>query len=246
VVQLDKQILKVLDDCCRAFTFPMLDNGYVYLAASRLTAFKSDLDWAIVIEVFGFSPRVGIPSINVSTFASRLRNRDSRDSYVNEIAYNAYLKNNPNNESRFYYPMEEGPWQDEETDELVELGAQEVLLRGKAIAIPGHDAFGKSKIVLDANHQIKVFELCRALAAVHRELVLATADERRTNVLSELPQILVLDDWNHPDLASGVVASRSETFQQIAKVLATGDCTQYRPSLSGNTHWQNWPGGGQL
>jgi len=135
-VQLDKQILNILDDCCEAFTFPMLDNGYVYPAASRLTLFRSDLDWAIVIELFGFSPRSGLPDINVSTFASRLRNRDSREKYVNEIAYNAYLKNNPNNESRFYYPIEEGPWQDEENGEFVAVGAQGVLLRGKAIAIP--------------------------------------------------------------------------------------------------------------
>jgi hypothetical protein len=84
------------------------------------------------------------------------------------------------------------------------------------------------------------------LAAGHRELVLATPDERRANVLTDLPQIMELEDWNHPDVASGVKASDSETFQQIAKVLATGDRTQYRPSLSVNTHWRNWPGGGQL
>ena len=27
-----EEILSILDDCCDAFTFPMLDNGYVYLA----------------------------------------------------------------------------------------------------------------------------------------------------------------------------------------------------------------------
>ena len=245
-MQLDKQILNILDDCCEAFTFPMLDNGYVYPAASRLTLFRSDLDWAIVIELFGFSPRSGLPDINVSTFASRLRNRDSREKYVNEIAYNAYLKNNPNNESRFYYPIEEGPWQDEENGEFVAVGAQGVLLRGEAIAIPGHETFENFGIRLESSQRTHVFELCRALAAGHRELVLATADERRANVLTDLPQIMELEDWNHPDVASGVKASDSETFQQIAKVLATGDRTQYRPSLSVNTHWRNWPGGGQL
>ena len=245
-MQLDKQILKILDDCCEAFTFPMLDNGYVYPAAFRLTLFRSDFDWAIVIEVFGFSPRSGLPDINVSTFASRLRNRPSRERYVNEIAYKAYLKNNPNNESRFYYPIEEGTWQDEENGDLVAVGVQDVLLRGEAIAVPSHETFEKLGIRQDSSQRTTVFELCRALAAVHRELVLATPDERRANVLTELPQILELDDWNHPDLAGGVKASDSETFQQIAKVLATGDLTQYRPSLLGNTHWRNWPGGGQL
>ena len=44
------RILKVLDDCCDNFTFPMLDNGYVYLAASRLSAFRSVHDWQLAIE----------------------------------------------------------------------------------------------------------------------------------------------------------------------------------------------------
>jgi len=50
-------ILTILDACCHSATFPMLDNGYVYLAASRLSLHRSTTDWALVIEVFGFSPR---------------------------------------------------------------------------------------------------------------------------------------------------------------------------------------------
>jgi hypothetical protein len=34
-------ILRVLDAGCESFTFPMLDNGYVYLAATRLSLFRS-------------------------------------------------------------------------------------------------------------------------------------------------------------------------------------------------------------
>lgn len=31
-------------------TFPMLDDGYLYLAATRLCLHRSDTDWALVIE----------------------------------------------------------------------------------------------------------------------------------------------------------------------------------------------------
>lgn len=65
-------ILQMLDICCDAFSFPMLDNGYVYLAATRLSLHRSDEDWAMVIEVFGFSPRAGLPDTFIHTFASRL------------------------------------------------------------------------------------------------------------------------------------------------------------------------------
>jgi hypothetical protein len=55
------EILSILDECANAFTFPMLDNGYVNLAATRLSLFRSEADWAMTIEIFGFSPRAGIP-----------------------------------------------------------------------------------------------------------------------------------------------------------------------------------------
>jgi hypothetical protein len=70
------RILKVLDGCAADYWFPMLDNGYVYLAATRLSLHRSPVDWAMVIEVFGYSPRVGLPDLHVYTFGSRLRDRD--------------------------------------------------------------------------------------------------------------------------------------------------------------------------
>ncbi len=112
-------ILAVLDECCDAFTFPMLDNGYMYLAATRLSVFRSDSDWALVIEVFGFSPRGGLPDTHIYTFASRLHDRDTPAKYVSAEAYKNYLRNNPNNESRLVYPISEGDWQDPEDLELV-------------------------------------------------------------------------------------------------------------------------------
>src|SRR5262245_18662744 len=92
------QILSILDRCCDAFTFPMLDNVYVYLAATRLSLFRSAQDWAMVIEVFGFSPRSGLPDTHIRTFASSLINRKSARDYVSQDAYNAYLANHPNDE----------------------------------------------------------------------------------------------------------------------------------------------------
>ncbi|MES2061048.1 MAG: hypothetical protein V4456_03955 [Bacteroidota bacterium] len=37
-----------------------------------------------------------------------------------------------------------------------------------------------------------------------------------------------------------------ETWQQIAKVITTGDTLLYRPTLKANTHWENWPDSGSL
>ncbi|HTD98963.1 MAG TPA: hypothetical protein VK668_06730 [Mucilaginibacter sp.] len=40
--------------------------------------------------------------------------------------------------------------------------------------------------------------------------------------------------------------SSYETWQQLAKVIATGDVQHYKPTLSPNTHWKNWSESGSL
>jgi hypothetical protein len=37
-----------------------------------------------------------------------------------------------------------------------------------------------------------------------------------------------------------------ETWQQIAKVIVTGDPSQYKPTMEPNTHWKYWPDSGSL
>jgi hypothetical protein len=240
-------ILAVLDRCCDHFTFPMLDNGYVYLAGTRLSLHRTAADWAIVIEVFGFSPRVGLPDTHIYTFASTVHNRNPPEKYVKPEAYERYLANNPHNESRFVHPIDDGPWQDEENNEFVAEDAREIVVRGKALPVPRPDEYERRGIRLEEPPKVQVFELSRFLADVARESVLATAEERRLSVLPEMTQILQLEEWHHPNVVDdNDRPSGSETFQQLAQVLATGEVGFYRPSLHPNTDWRNWPEGGRL
>jgi hypothetical protein len=94
---------------------------------------------------------------------------------------------------------------------------------------------------------VLVFELCRCLAGLMRERVLATPEERWGSVLPEMVQMLQLEEWHHPDVVDEHDRpSGSETFQQLARVLATGNVGHYAPSRPPNTHWRNWPDGGRL
>jgi len=241
------QILKILDDCCGTFTFPMLDNGYVYLAATRLSLFRSPQDWALVFEIFGFSPRAGTPHVSVHTFASRLRDRDKPEKYVKRAAHEAYLRDNPYNEVRTFYPIAGDDWQDPEDSELVSEDAMEIKLRGRVFELPPASAYVKHGIDISEKPRISVFELCRFLAAVDRQSVLATVKERRVSIFPELKELLVLGDWNHPDVVEeDIRPSGSRTFQQLARVLETGDIGLYRRTEKPNTHWSHWPEGGIL
>jgi len=57
--------------------------------------------------------------------------------YVTREAYDIYLINNPHNESRFVFPLDEGEWQDAEDSEIVAEGASEIVVRGQALT-PNH------------------------------------------------------------------------------------------------------------
>jgi hypothetical protein len=241
------EILAVLDRCCDDCTFPMLDNGYVYLAATRLSAYRSAADWAIAIEVFGFSPRSELPDIHVYTFGSRLLREKGPGDFVSREAFDNYLAANPHNESRFFYPISEGSWQDPETDELVAEDASIVELRDRPADIPRTSEFAKYGIELAEAPRIHTFELCRYLAGAHRDAVLATPAERRASVPSDLLEFLVLDDWHHPNVVEDTQRpSGSQTFQQLAQALVAGDASGYQPTLAPNTHWSHWPDGGTL
>jgi hypothetical protein len=241
------EILSILDHCCDAFTFPMLDNGYVYLAGTRLSLYRTEENWAMVIEVFGFSPRSGLPDTHIHTFASTLHNRDAPERYAKREAYDNYLANNPHNESRFVYPIDAGVWQDAQNDEFVAKEGREVVVRGQTFPLPPFDEYERRGIYLEKPPQIQVFELCRLLADAARESVLATVQERRVSVLPDMTQILQLEDWHHPNVVDDEDRpSGSETFRQLAQVLVTGNIGLYRPLQPPNTHWRNWPDGGRL
>jgi hypothetical protein len=220
-----EQILKVLDDGADAYVFPMLDNGYVYLAASRLSAFRSDSDWALVFEIFGFSPREGHPSLALVTFSNSL----------------------PNGDMQFVAPIHNNTWVDAQNGELVAANPPAVLIRQQPVEIPQPHEFANHDIDLTDKKRISIFELARFLAKDHRSALLATDQEQRVQLNSDMKKLIQLEEWNHPDVIhESIRPSGNETFQQLAQVLVTGNISHYRPTLKPNTHWKNWPGGGSL
>lgn len=221
----------------------MLDNGYIYLAATRLSVHSDAHDWAIVLEVFGYSPRAGLPDIAVQTFASRPHDRNPSSTYGSRDAHGLYLAAHAHDEMRNFSPIADGAWVD---DEHVAATASEIVLRGAPTVLPSPSTYASIGINLLDPPSVHVFELCRYLAETQRARVLATEPERRVSVAPGLRQILVLDEWHHPDLVSGERPSDTEAFRQLAQVAATADPTCYVPSEPANTHWSNWPDGGSL
>ena len=112
--------------------------------------------------------------------------------------------------------------------------------------MPAREEYCRLGIELEHPDRVGLHELARFLADVARDDVLAAPHERRAHVPLELEEIAVLDEWTHPDVACSEIPSQLESFQQLARVLETGDVSVYRPTTSPNTHWKNWPDGGTL
>lgn len=229
-----QDVLNQLDTCARDFTFPMLDNGYVYPVDQRMHIMRSDTMWMIVIEVVGFSTRAGgIDGIQncLHLFGSDLHRAPGT---ANEDFLNP-----------FDFPQEkvfdpEFLWE-------VNPDLEHVMIRGQRVPVAlGTAVLARKRIELIEPPVIDPPAFLRSLVPEHRSLLLATSDELAERNPHAIPTVLVLDEWNHPDVCSEELPSQSETFQMLAALIETGCVDHYRPGLSANTHWSNWPEGGTL
>lgn len=210
-------ILAQLDQGAEDYVFPMLDNGYYYPVDQRLHAYRDDTRWALIIETLGYNPRAGNLIDVIQKFGNCVGKPGNEEDDFLERLDNA-----------------------QELDEVA-LGdrdwrrASGITVRGKTLPIPG-----------DGRPGMELWDLVRLVVPTDRLRFLASEEELSARVPSDLPPLLMLDEWHHPDLINGEKPSDSQTFQQLAEALVAGDAGRYAPSLAPNTHWSHWPAGGSL
>lgn len=229
-----ESILNQFDEAAKEFVFPMLDNGYVYPADVRLTIYRNDEDWLMIIEVVGaYSPRAsGCGSFQncLHLFGSRLNRKPGTK------------------DDDFLYPVESHPDDSlfaDVYDWNLRPEARALELRGKRVAFdPSIEALAAKGIKLIESPDIDPPAVLRSLLPEHRNLLLASDEELAERNPLGLPEWMRLDEWNHPDLADDVLPSQSETFIMLANCIATDHKAAYQPTLPPNTNWRNWPDGG--
>lgn len=228
------EILSQLDACAADFTFPMLDNGYVYLADVRLSAYRTERHWALIIETLGSNFRAG--------------------GVFNSLhCYGNCLQQTPGLANKGIVPVMDDPLNDAVFDEEDRWDVRQekgfLCVRGELIpynaSIEELLKKGIGEDTWDTNG-ITITELVRSLVPEYHTLLLATKEELRQRLPFDLPLMICLDEWHHPDLAEDELPSGNQTFQMIADVLVSGDPTLYQPTQPPNTHWSNWLEGGTL
>ncbi|MEL7003305.1 MAG: hypothetical protein AAFN93_11305 [Bacteroidota bacterium] len=230
-----KDILSQLDRCAKEFTFPMLDNGYVYPVDSRLTTYRDENRWAIIIEVVGFNYRGG--------------GHNGIDNCLHVFGNCLDFPPGTNNDNFIYFTRnsKEGETFDDEYQDHLSPTINSIIVKGKELQVQHDTSFYEDKgIHLEEPPKIFVWEFLRGLLPEHRLDLLASDRELQRRLPRDIPTFIRLDQWYHPDLADGEEPSKNETFIMLAKALEKGDQSKYKPRKRPNNHWSNWPDGGTL
>ncbi len=238
----------------RVHRFPVLDTYFPIDV--RLSAYRSERNWALVIETFYFAdaraPHEN-PETELSCFGSSLPQAPG-------VCYPGLNVTGDGPSGPLFDPM---------VDTLISPMAKDMTIRGKVVPIPtdpaeyaaaGIDlkllssdtelwpqlevAMAEVGVNLGKPPRIFGYELLRLIAPKYRRLFFATEQEIAERIGEPMPLLLRLDKWRHPDVLE--LPADSESFQMIAEAIAHNDPSLYQPTVPPNTHWRNWPMAGML
>ena len=229
------EILRLLDSATEGFEFPMLDNGYYYHGDQKLSIYRNEKDWAILIEILAYNNHNdGIDGIR--TIAHVFGN--CKGCFNDNNNFHSFASDN--GIRTFLY---------DEIDYVPYLNSDAKSIRikeAKLKIILDRQYYTEKNIELEFTNKITAWEFMRGLIPEHSNLFWLTRKEISDKIPLELPLFMTLDNWYHPDIANMEKPSETETFQQLAKVIVTGDKSFYNTKEKSNTHWSNWPNGGAL
>ncbi|MDP9173315.1 MAG: hypothetical protein M3O30_05555 [Planctomycetota bacterium] len=234
---LNTEIIQQLNECnVHSTGFPRL-WGFYFLVDVRLSAYRNDLSWALGIEMLIFNNYGQEGHLACQTMV---------------FCYGDDLPQSPG----IAYPAlcatgdgVSGPLFDPEdiTQLLISPNVTDMTLRGKLVPIPTDPTkYTEAGILLKQPPRILGYELLRLIAPSYRRMFFATEAEIVRRIGYEMPLLLRLNEWRHPDWDKGETPADSESFQMIADVIAHNDPSLYQPTEQPNTHWSNWPMAGML
>ncbi len=233
-----ENILKALDESVYS-VFPPLENLYIAFADVRLSVYRDEMRWAIVMEFLGRTDHQWCDHGGIHLWIYRWGN--CLTGYVGQSDKSPICMTEDGLEGPTFGGKD---YFDEENYLVVREDAETIRIRGQIVPIERDlEKYAARGIVLDHPPMIRAEDLLRSLLPEYHELLMATEAELRVRLPQDLPLILRLDEWHHPDTfyPSNEVPSGSEAFQMIADVLVSGDPALYQPTEAPNTHWSNWP-----
>jgi hypothetical protein len=232
-----RTILKRFDRAAENYEFPMLDNGYYFHGDQKLTLYRDPERWAMTIEALAFNNHeldiYGITN-HVTVFGNCILSKKHND-----------------NDNFFVFTEDDGvpAFVKDDNTYISYLNPEVKNIKVKNKLVPViHDRqhYYAKGIILEYPDKIVNYEFMRGLIPDYSDLFWVTREEIANKIPLDLPVLMTLREWYHPDLVMEEMPGKNETFQQLAAVIASGDISAYSPTRTANTHWRNWPEGGAL
>lgn len=230
----EKEILRQWDIAAESYEFQMLDNGYFYHCDQKLTIYRDAERWAMTIETFAYFNR--LPEIEgINTYASVFGN--CLLCFDNNKNFFSFATDKNKDIETFVWDDEVGLHLNKE--------AKSILVKGVELEIiTDLDVYASKKITPSYPGYLTPWEVMRAWVPEKSHLFWISREELSSKIPIDLPVLMTLDSWHHPNLIENEPPSNTETFRQLAKVISTGDISYYNKPEKDNTHWSNWPDGG--
>jgi len=215
-------ILTTLDEATASYSFPVLNNVEIDLAAIRMTAFRNSDEWLIVFQEIAFAAGFHGFANAVAAYGNRLKVQgvqrvivpvsfsgkgDSSKLNIHDFAVRVHKSR-----ARHFNPS--------------------VADYRMAHVDVGDESRAETKILRYLASRI-VDEFCVS------DDVLLRACKRRS---ARLRKFMEIDKWHHPDVADDERPSKTDCFKSLARALARGDASLYKCNpASFNTGWWQWP-----
>lgn len=216
-------ILNELDTHAKQFDFPVLDNANWCVGDVRLSAFAGQ-DWLLVFEILVF---------NFRSFE-----------FVNTVyAYGSNLVHSGYQTSlRLLDISEDSPFEDELGNDILDIEDFTLVINGENKRFsPSKSDFESLGLPMNLLMQPTERMFRYVCAVMHPRFFLSVSELCKLLGSSEIPLILQLTQWSHPDIAAGELPSQNECMKQIARAIQMRDSGKYScPPTSMNTHWANW------
>jgi hypothetical protein len=224
-------VLRLLDKTVQEKSFPVLDNYSNYLAAARLTVWRSPKHWLLFFEIVGYSP----PENEFVNHIYMIGNCVKEGVQMKEKIFVSETAENPIRD------REEGKW-------LADWQDWEVLVRGEVHKFhPSPAEYRNAGIEIDPTKpgpgSLRHDKLIRFLVLKLRDELFCTVKEMRELLPDKkLQSFMQFEDWKHPDIRKGELPSQNPFFIALAGALAGRSKHLPESALENpNTHWSNWP-----
>ncbi len=231
-----KEVLDQLDNQATfsKMGFPAFGSSFRYID-SRMSVFANKAQWGILIESIEVNPNSIGHDRNFNVIC-RFGNSLSRPLGMKHSRF-IVLTSDGDDGPVFGNKKDYGGY-------YLDKSIQTMRVRGNIIPVPRDMEIYDSKgIKLVNNDEIYPQEILRALTPEYREYFFLSEEELQTEFKETIPLLLKLDEWRHPVESENwnkEKPSDCEAFQLIAKVIATCNPNEYKPTEKPNTHWANW------